>query len=53
MLAVRTVGNLKDRNVESVCISTDCQNALSWILTGKIKVKNIFAQNKLKGTILM
>ena len=42
--ALRTGGNL----VSSVTFYLDAQVVLSWVLTGKVKTKNLFAANRIK-----
>ena len=40
-------------NVKQIYICSDSQVALSWVLTQKVKAKNIFAQNRIKDITLL
>ena len=42
------INSLNDSNVTDITIGVDAQIVLSWILTGKVKTKNIFASNRVK-----
>ena len=55
-LAMKCIPNIlssmKESNIVDITVSVDAQIVLSWVLTGKVKTKNIFASNRVKDITL-
>ena len=47
-----TILNALTVKIESITICVDAQVVLSWVLTGNIKTKNVFANNRLKDIMV-